>query len=145
MHLTAERLDRISPSQTMAVHAKARALKAAGNDVISLPAGEPDFDRPPNPKDAALRPLTARPALLLLDGPSFGLAPMLVEEVYLILKGVISASGLSVLLVEQNASVALDIASRVWLLETGRVVASGSAEEMRENDLVRQAYLGREA
>ena len=94
---------------------------------------------------AIARALMSRPRLLLLDEPSFGLAPMLVEEVYRILRGVISASGLSVLLVEQNASVALDIASRAWLLETGRVVASGTAEEMRENNLVRQAYLGRDA
>jgi aspartate aminotransferase len=59
MHLTAERLDRISPSQTMAVHAKSRALKAAGHDVISLSAGEPDFDTPQNVKDAAIRAMQA--------------------------------------------------------------------------------------
>jgi branched-chain amino acid transport system ATP-binding protein len=92
---------------------------------------------------AIARALMLRPRLLLLDEPSFGLAPMIVQEVYGILRQVIAADGLSVLLVEQNAALALDIASRVWLLETGRVVANGTAAEMRDNDLVRQAYLGR--
>src|SRR3954447_13364589 len=59
MHLTAERLDRISPSQTIAISTKARALKAEGRDVISLAAGEPDFDTPRNVKDAAIRAIEA--------------------------------------------------------------------------------------
>jgi branched-chain amino acid transport system ATP-binding protein len=92
---------------------------------------------------AIARALMLRPRLLLLDEPSFGLAPMIVQEVYGILRQVIAADGLSVLLVEQNATLALEIASRVWLLETGRVVANGTASEMRDSELVREAYLGR--
>ena len=92
---------------------------------------------------AIARGLMLRPRLLLLDEPSFGLAPMIVQEVYGILQQVIDEGGLGVLLVEQNAALALEIASRVWLLETGRVVAQGTAAEMRDDERVRQAYLGR--
>ncbi|MES3001009.1 MAG: ABC transporter ATP-binding protein [Pseudomonadota bacterium] len=93
---------------------------------------------------AIARALMLRPRLLMLDEPSFGLAPKIVQEVYRILRDVIAESGLSVLLVEQNAAMALDLATHVWLLETGRVAAHGSPDEMRANDLVRQAYLGRD-
>jgi branched-chain amino acid transport system ATP-binding protein len=92
---------------------------------------------------AIARALMLRPRLLMLDEPSFGLAPLVVREVYDILRGIVAAGNLSVLLVEQNAQVALDMATHVWLLATGRVVAEGTAAQMRDNDLVREAYLGR--
>jgi branched-chain amino acid transport system ATP-binding protein len=93
---------------------------------------------------AIARALMLRPRLLMLDEPSFGLAPLIVQEVYRILREIIAESGLSVLLVEQNAAMALELATHVWLLETGRVAAHGSPAQMRANDLVRQAYLGRD-
>ena len=92
---------------------------------------------------AIARALMLRPRLLMLDEPSFGLAPMMVQEVYAILREVIADGGLGVLLVEQNATLALDIATHVWLLETGRVVAHGTPQQMRENEAMRRAYLGR--
>ncbi len=87
------------------------------------------------------RGLMARPRLLLLDEPSMGLAPILVEEIFDIISE-INEQGVSILLVEQNAAMALSIADRAYVLETGRIVLSGPAQEVLENPDVQKAYLG---
>jgi len=88
------------------------------------------------------RALMGRPRLLLLDEPSFGLAPLVVKDIFNIMRRINKEEGVSILLVEQNARLALDLADSAYLLETGRVVLSGSAADMRNNDAVRRAYLG---
>jgi branched-chain amino acid transport system ATP-binding protein len=87
------------------------------------------------------RALMARPRLILLDEPSLGLAPMLVRLIFNIIRE-INQEGMTILLVEQNARAALKIAHRAYVLETGRVVLTGQAAEMLENESVRKAYLG---
>ena len=87
------------------------------------------------------RGLMAQPKLLLLDEPSMGLAPILVEEIFDIIAE-IHGQGVSILLVEQNASMALSVADRAYVLETGRIVLEGPAEEVLENPEVQAAYLG---
>jgi branched-chain amino acid transport system ATP-binding protein len=87
------------------------------------------------------RGLMSRPTLLLLDEPSMGLSPLLVEEIFRIIKD-INQQGTSILLVEQNASMALSIAHRAYVLETGRIVLSGPAKEVANNPQVKVAYLG---
>jgi branched-chain amino acid transport system ATP-binding protein len=87
------------------------------------------------------RALMSRPKLLLLDEPSMGLAPMLVEQIFEIIQE-INKSGTTILLVEQNANMALSIAHRAYVLETGHVVLQGDAREMASNPEVRKAYLG---
>jgi branched-chain amino acid transport system ATP-binding protein len=87
------------------------------------------------------RGLMSRPTLLLLDEPSMGLSPIMVEEIFKIVQE-INAKGTSILLVEQNAHMALSIANRAYVLETGRIVLEGSAQEVRDNPQVRAAYLG---
>jgi branched-chain amino acid transport system ATP-binding protein len=87
------------------------------------------------------RALMSRPKLLLLDEPSMGLAPMLVEQIFHIIQE-INKSGTTVLLVEQNANMALSIADRAYVLETGEVVLQGDAKELASNPEVRKAYLG---
>jgi branched-chain amino acid transport system ATP-binding protein len=87
------------------------------------------------------RGLMARPKVLLLDEPSMGLAPILVEEIFSIIQE-INAQGVSVLLVEQNALMALSIAHRGYVLETGRIVLTGTGDELLHNPQVMQAYLG---
>jgi branched-chain amino acid transport system ATP-binding protein len=87
------------------------------------------------------RALMARPRLLLLDEPSMGLAPVLVEQIFETIRD-INRQGTPILLVEQNAAMALTIAQRGYVLETGRVVLAGSAPELAENEEVRRAYLG---
>jgi branched-chain amino acid transport system ATP-binding protein len=87
------------------------------------------------------RGLMSEPTLLMLDEPSMGLSPILVQQVFDII-GEINRAGTSILLVEQNAFMALAIASRAYVLETGHVVLSGPAAELRENPKVRAAYLG---
>jgi branched-chain amino acid transport system ATP-binding protein len=87
------------------------------------------------------RALMSRPKLLLLDEPSMGLAPVLVERIFETIRG-INQQGTTILLVEQNANVALEIAARGYVLETGEIVNSASAEELREDPKVREAYLG---
>jgi branched-chain amino acid transport system ATP-binding protein len=82
-----------------------------------------------------------RPRLLLLDEPSLGLAPRLVREIFRVIRGV-NAEGVAVLLVEQNARAAPAVASRGYVLETGRMVASGSSEEPSVDPRIRAAYLG---
>ena len=91
---------------------------------------------------AGSRALMLRPRLLLLDEPSFGLAPLVVQELFEIFRAINAQDGVSMLLVEQNASLALKLAQRAYLLETGRVVVSGSADEIRGNESVRRSYLG---
>jgi branched-chain amino acid transport system ATP-binding protein len=83
-----------------------------------------------------------RPRLLLLDEPSFGLAPLVVRDIFAILRRINREDGVSILLVEQNAELALELASEVHLLETGRVVLSGPAAELRADAAIRRAYLG---
>jgi len=87
------------------------------------------------------RALMSRPRLLLLDEPSMGLAPLLVREIFSIIKE-INAGGTTVLLVEQNAHMALSIAHRAYVLETGRITLAGSAKELAASEEVRKAYLG---
>jgi branched-chain amino acid transport system ATP-binding protein len=91
---------------------------------------------------AIARALMSRPKLLLCDEPSLGLAPLITQELFGVLEGLHRDEGLSVLLVEQNANLAMHIASRVYLLEIGRIVASGSAAELSADDSIRKAYLG---
>jgi branched-chain amino acid transport system ATP-binding protein len=87
------------------------------------------------------RGLMARPKLLLLDEPSMGLAPLLVKQIFATI-GVINREGVTVLLVEQNAAMALAISQRGYVLETGRVILEGRSTDLAVNDQVRQAYLG---
>lgn len=89
------------------------------------------------------RALMSRPRLMMLDEPSLGLMPTLVKEVFEIIKE-IHAEGTTILLVEQNARKALAVADRGYVLETGKIVLYGAAEELRNNDEVRKAYLGEE-
>ncbi|HUK59448.1 MAG TPA: ABC transporter ATP-binding protein [Stellaceae bacterium] len=91
---------------------------------------------------AIARALMLRPRLLLLDEPSFGLAPILVGEIFAILGTINREEGVSMLLVEQNAKVALDLASHAYLLETGRIVMQGPADAIGRDESVRRAYLG---
>jgi branched-chain amino acid transport system ATP-binding protein len=91
---------------------------------------------------AVSRALMLRPRLLLLDEPSFGIAPLVVRELFGIMRTINQRDKVSILLVEQNAAMALDLADRAYLIETGHVVLSGSAEEIRQNDAVRRSYLG---
>ncbi|MCI7236109.1 MAG: ABC transporter ATP-binding protein [Veillonellaceae bacterium] len=87
------------------------------------------------------RALMSRPRLLLLDEPSMGLAPLLIKEIFTIIQD-INKTGTTVLLVEQNANMALSIAHRAYVLETGRITLSGDAKELAASDEVRKAYLG---
>jgi branched-chain amino acid transport system ATP-binding protein len=90
---------------------------------------------------AIVRALMSRPRLMLLDEPSLGLMPMLVSEIFRVISEIREA-GMTILLVEQNARKALNIADRGYALETGEIVLEGSAEELRENDELRKRYLG---
>ena len=90
---------------------------------------------------AMARSLMANPKLLLLDEPSMGLAPVLVEQIFDIIQD-INQQGTSVLLVEQNAHMALSIANRAYVLETGKIVLSGDASEVMNDPMVISAYLG---
>lgn len=87
------------------------------------------------------RALMARPKLLMLDEPSMGLAPMLVEKIFDIIKE-INGQGTTILLVEQNAHAALEISHRGYVIETGSIALSGSSQDLLQNPLVREAYLG---
>jgi branched-chain amino acid transport system ATP-binding protein len=91
---------------------------------------------------AIARGLMAKPRVLLLDEPSLGLAPIVVNEVRSIIKSVRDRFGAAVLLVEQNASLALAVADRGYIVQTGRIVAEGPIEELRNFDLMRETYLG---
>jgi branched-chain amino acid transport system ATP-binding protein len=91
---------------------------------------------------AVSRALMLRPRLLLLDEPSFGLAPMVVQHLFEIFRTINLQDRIGMLLVEQNASMALRLAQHAYLLETGRVVVSGPAEAIRHDETVRRSYLG---
>ena len=88
------------------------------------------------------RALMLRPKLLLLDEPSFGLAPLIVREIFDIFRRLNRQERVSILLVEQNASIALDLADHAFLIETGRVVFNGCAADIRNNEQLRRSYLG---
>jgi branched-chain amino acid transport system ATP-binding protein len=91
---------------------------------------------------AVSRAMMLRPRLMLLDEPSFGLAPLIVQELFGILREVNEKERVGMLVVEQNAAMALELASRAYLIETGRIVLSGSAQDIRGDDAVRRSYLG---
>jgi len=91
---------------------------------------------------AVSRALMLRPRLMLLDEPSFGLAPLIVQELFEILRAVNEKEKVSMLVVEQNAAMALELADHAYLIETGRVVLSGTTGEIKSNDAVRRSYLG---
>ena len=91
---------------------------------------------------AISRALMLRPRLLLLDEPSFGLAPKIVAEIFRILRDINTQEGVSMLLVEQNAHLALELAQQAYLLETGRVALSGASRELMADESVRRVYLG---
>ncbi len=92
---------------------------------------------------AIARALMSRPTLLLLDEPSLGLAPLVTKELFARIADINRERGTAVLVVEQNANLALSVAARGYVLETGQILTSGTAEELQNDDAVRQAYLGR--
>ena len=91
---------------------------------------------------AVARALMSRPRLLLLDEPSLGLAPLVTREIFRIVRAINKDEGVSVLLVEQNATMALELADHAYLLETGRVVMSGPSADLQRDDSIRRSYLG---
>jgi branched-chain amino acid transport system ATP-binding protein len=91
---------------------------------------------------AISRALMQRPRLLLMDEPSFGLAPLVIREIFDIMRVINKQEGVSILLVEQNVARALDLADHAWLLETGSTVMSGTARELRDDEQIRRSYLG---
>jgi branched-chain amino acid transport system ATP-binding protein len=91
---------------------------------------------------AIARALLLRPRLLLMDEPSFGLAPLIVREIFAIMGRIRDEQRVSILLVEQNANLALEIADQAYLLETGRIVVAGPATEIRQDESIRRSYLG---
>jgi branched-chain amino acid transport system ATP-binding protein len=88
------------------------------------------------------RALVGRPRLLMLDEPSLGLAPLIVQELFRVVRRLNEDEGLTVLVVEQNANIALDVSSRAYVLEVGRVAVEGPSEELRRHEGVRRSYLG---
>jgi branched-chain amino acid transport system ATP-binding protein len=91
---------------------------------------------------AVSRALMLRPRLLLLDEPSFGLAPLVVKEIFAVMREINREQHVTILLVEQNAAMALNLADHAHLIETGRIVLSGSSDQVKRNDAVRRSYLG---
>jgi branched-chain amino acid transport system ATP-binding protein len=91
---------------------------------------------------ALARALMSRPTLLMLDEPSLGLAPLVVREIFRIVRVLNESDGLAVLVVEQDARIALDVASTAYVLEVGRVAVTGTSAELRDNESVRRSYLG---
>jgi branched-chain amino acid transport system ATP-binding protein len=110
---------------------KARRMQQAG----ALSGGEQQML-------AVARALMLRPRLMLLDEPSFGLAPLIVRELFDIFAAVNRDQGVSMLIVEQNAELALDLAGDAYLIETGSIVMAGAAAAIRQDEGVRKAYLG---
>ena len=88
------------------------------------------------------RAFVSRPRLLMLDEPSLGLAPLVVQELFRVVRTLNEEEGLTVLVVEQNASIALDVSQRAYVLEVGRVAVEGASEELRRHEGVRRSYLG---
>ena len=88
------------------------------------------------------RALMAKPKLLLLDEPSMGIAPIIVKEIFKVIKSINEINGTTILLVEQNAKMALSIAHRGYVLETGNIILTGTGEMLKENEGVKKAYLG---
>jgi branched-chain amino acid transport system ATP-binding protein len=91
---------------------------------------------------AISRALMLRPRLLLLDEPSFGLAPLIVAEIFRIMRRINEEEKVSMLLVEQNANIALDVAHHAYLLETGRIAVSGPSAQIKNDETIRRVYLG---
>jgi branched-chain amino acid transport system ATP-binding protein len=91
---------------------------------------------------AIARGLMLRPRLLLLDEPSLGLAPLIVQEIFQIIRSINRDGGTTVLLVEQNAAIALSVSQHAYVLETGQVAVSGTPEELRQNEGLQKSYLG---
>ena len=91
---------------------------------------------------AIARAMMLRPRLLLLDEPSLGLAPLITRDLFARLGELNREEGLTILVVEQNANLALDIGHRGYVLETGEIVASGPSSQLRDDDAIRKAYLG---
>ena len=91
---------------------------------------------------ALARALMLRPRLLLMDEPSFGLAPLVVKEIFRIMKAINAQEKMTILLVEQNATMALDVADDAYLMETGTLVLSGPAAQVKQDEAVRRSYLG---
>ena len=87
------------------------------------------------------RALMARPKLIMMDEPSLGLAPLVVKDIFSIIKQ-INQQGVTILLIEQNANMALKVADKAYVMETGRITLSGTGRELLTNDAVRAAYLG---
>ncbi|GAC1389659.1 MAG: hypothetical protein NVSMB34_01520 [Variovorax sp.] len=91
---------------------------------------------------ALARALMLRPRLLLMDEPSFGLAPLVVKEIFRIMKAINEQEKMTILLVEQNAAMALELADHAYLMETGALVLSGPAAQIKSDEAVRRSYLG---
>ena len=121
----------IARMQTLFPKLSSRAKQAAG----TLSGGEQQML-------AIARALMMRPKMLLLDEPSFGIAPRVTQEIYELLHQLRETEHLTALIVEQNAQVALNLVNRAYVLESGRVTAQGTAAELREDDAVRRSYLG---
>ena len=88
------------------------------------------------------RALMSRPQLMMMDEPSLGLAPLIVQDIFSIIKEV-NKAGVTILLIEQNANMALKTADLAYVLETGKIVLSGTGKELLENESVKEAYLGK--
>jgi branched-chain amino acid transport system ATP-binding protein len=88
------------------------------------------------------RALMLEPRLMLLDEPSLGLAPLIVREIFALLERINKSDGVTILVSEQNAKLALSAASQAYVLETGRIAVSGSSDELSKDDAVRKSYLG---